>query len=94
MYSNVVWEEYTVHCFPISESVSLIYNSDRREWVLRQEQDASLSEEDDVLVEDDEQKIPDEGVTAFGVHLSLEDFLGIKDALYSKLNISEREDDV
>ncbi len=94
MYSNVVWDEYTVHCFPISESVFLIYNSDREEWVLRKEQDASLSEEDDVLVEDEEQTFPEEGVSAFGVHLSLEDFLTIKDALYSTFGVNEREEEV
>jgi len=87
MYSNAVWEDYTVHCFPISENVSLIYNVDRKEWCLRKDQDPSFQEEDEILIEDEETPFPEDGMTAFGVFLSIDDFSYIKQELYDTLGL-------
>ena len=90
MNEAILWGDYTVHSFPISESVSLLYNEESKEWLLRREEDISTQEDDEIVIEDTEVRFPENGMTACGISLSFADFSAIKTELYNSLGIIER----
>jgi len=89
-FGDVIWDEYNVHSFPITDLVYLLYNVELREWTLRKEEDVSSQEEEEVLVEDEETKFPEDGIYALGIFLSYTEFVSIRQDLYQSLGMHIR----